>query len=735
MKLFGSEQGKDPRAQQWNLEDFQEYFKNERGNLGNSKKFQEVIRAFDQFAGLRGQPVNQETAIKMVKANENLKKACAAYVESRRGARTGSGKERLAVVDCLSMFREDLNLDQARDMKVVRSLEGKTWEQAGKFQVAQVVLEGGDRQVVGDAMSQRLMVEHGGKKGFFTEQMEIESLDTCINKAMEAVEKSEDSVLRAAVEAARNTVTKELETIIMTEEKPITGELEMAEYMDRLEEGSPARESVKTALTARDARKLAGDILEQYQGLLKEAGPDITRGQKGELMDKAMESAFSKAPKGRAQQYGETLRGCKEAFMDISPVEMVHSSSVQMYRTIKLGFLMGKAQMDPSTQAGREQRQAIDRALEDRNFMETWQAAANQANASEKSRSVGTIAVDRGNEVSSRNVASSRIAELLGIGGIIAHSEKMVVKSGDKVITGCFMEFAQGMDISAKGERKKRVLDTVDTGIRTPGFNKDMATMEVFDYLCAQNDRHERNMFYKLGEPDAQGKRAIIGLQGIDGDLSFGDSEELKSRYQGGLSDMTFIPDDLAKKINALDEDTLRYAIGDLIPENQIQAMMKRVETFKEHMNKNMVTLSGKEWELKPLEGQLDPRGKAYMKGLANLDYALRSKNTFGKNHKNRVAQDGFKAFRNRREEEPETAINFKETMAQKKKDGPKPPRQPGAVLGKKSEEAVERAKLLREEYRRKMEAQKGKQTSAKQGPAKEGDGPERKALGAGIRR
>ena len=134
--------------------------------------------------------------------------------------------------------------------------------------------------------------------------MEIESLDTCINKAMEAVEKSEDSVLRAAVEAARNTVTKELETIIMTEEKPVTGELEMAEYMDRLEDGSLARESVKTALTARDARKLAGDILEQYQGLLKEAGPDITRGQKGELMDKAMESAFP-----RPQGQGTAVRG------------------------------------------------------------------------------------------------------------------------------------------------------------------------------------------------------------------------------------------------------------------------------------------------------------------------------------------------------------------------------------------------------------------------------------------
>lgn len=52
MKVFGSAQGTDPRTQQWNLEDFREYFKKERGNLGNSKKFQEVIRAFDRFAGL-----------------------------------------------------------------------------------------------------------------------------------------------------------------------------------------------------------------------------------------------------------------------------------------------------------------------------------------------------------------------------------------------------------------------------------------------------------------------------------------------------------------------------------------------------------------------------------------------------------------------------------------------------------------------------------------------------------
>ena len=64
------------------------------------------------------------------------------------------------------------------------------------------------------------------------------------------------------------------------------------------------------------------------------------------------------------------------------------------------------------------------------------------------------------------------------------------------------------------------------------------------------------------------------------------------SETQGLMNEMTFISSDLADKVNALDEDTLRYAIGDLIPENQIQMMMSRVEKFKEHMNKNMVKLS-----------------------------------------------------------------------------------------------------------------------------------------------
>ena len=60
----------------------------------------------------------------------------------------------------------------------------------------------------------------------------------------------------------------------------------------------------------------------------------------------------------------------------------------------------------------------------------------------------------------------------------MAHSEKMIVRSGDKVTAGCFMEFAEGVDITAKGERSRRVLDQIDATVHPASFYKDMTSME-----------------------------------------------------------------------------------------------------------------------------------------------------------------------------------------------------------------------------------------------------------------
>ena len=62
----------------------------------------------------------------------------------------------------------------------------------------------------------------------------------------------------------------------------------------------------------------------------------------------------------------------------------------------------------------------------------------------------GRFETDKGNELSARNIASTRVAELLGIGSIIARSEKMTVKAAGQVMQGCFMEQAKGIDLLSK---------------------------------------------------------------------------------------------------------------------------------------------------------------------------------------------------------------------------------------------------------------------------------------------
>ena len=135
----------------------------------------------------------------------------------------------------------------------------------------------------------------------------------------------------------------------------------------------------------------------------------------------------------------------------------------------------------------------------------------------------------------------------------------------------------------------------------TAGLNRDMAAMEIFDFLCAQNDRHAGNMLYQLSEPDENGKRNVIGLQGIDNDLAFGDQEQPDFQYQGfrkGMESMTFIDRDLAQQVRKLDRASLEYAVGDLVSQGQIDAMMKRVEKFQRHMEENMVVIEPDKWEL-----------------------------------------------------------------------------------------------------------------------------------------
>ena len=104
--------------------------------------------------------------------------------------------------------------------------------------------------------------------------------------------------------------------------------------------------------------------------------------------------------------------------------------------------------------------------------------------------------------------------------------------------------------------------------------------------LCGQVDRHAHNMMYKVDN----GK--ITGIQGIDNDGAFGLNIDASSVSKGGKDarifdvngEEMFIPymdAHLADRIMQLDGKMLRYALMDLLKEEEINAAIKRLEIMQ----------------------------------------------------------------------------------------------------------------------------------------------------------
>lgn len=193
-----------------------------------------------------------------------------------------------------------------------------------------------------------------------------------------------------------------------------------------------------------------------------------------------------------------------------------------------------------------------------------------------------------------RNVATSRVAELLGIGNLVAKSEtaELYDEKTGHTIRGNLMEKARG-SMSAKdflaepcNERNDNSKDVkVNT---TGGFQRDLCNLQVLDVICGQIDRHEGNYFISQNE-----KGELSGIQGIDNDASFGTDEapslaKNKGGKQRAIFDiktgkmtLPYMDKNLAERIKQLDPDMLRFALKDLLKNEEIEAAVKRLEHTK----------------------------------------------------------------------------------------------------------------------------------------------------------
>ena len=160
--------------------------------------------------------------------------------------------------------------------------------------------------------------------------------------------------------------------------------------------------------------------------------------------------------------------------------------------------------------------------------------------------------------VNRRNAAMSKMAELLGRPNLLAKSENVKLNINGKELKGTFMHEAVGEDISKINEESLMLSSTAGS-LENLNLKKQIADLQIIDYLCGNTDRHDGNMLYKFIMND-EGEVELTDINGIDHDSCFGENivEYSNSSAYVPLESMRVITEDMAKRITALDEEGLK---------------------------------------------------------------------------------------------------------------------------------------------------------------------------------
>lgn len=188
-----------------------------------------------------------------------------------------------------------------------------------------------------------------------------------------------------------------------------------------------------------------------------------------------------------------------------------------------------------------------------------------------------------GQRLDNRNSAMSAVADLLGVGSLLAKSTNMrFVNEKGEVTEGTFMDYGKGLDLaedeSSLIHLNKHPLDNPKT------YNqalKSIADLQILDALCLNVDRHEGNLMYRVDD-----KGNFTGVQGIDNDSSFGP----RDLNFDGIMEMRVISKSMADKLRALTPEMLKFTLrGRGLNEEEIQAAATRLGSLKEAVSFGML--------------------------------------------------------------------------------------------------------------------------------------------------
>ena len=219
-------------------------------------------------------------------------------------------------------------------------------------------------------------------------------------------------------------------------------------------------------------------------------------------------------------------------------------------------------------------------------------------------------------------LATIKLAKELEIHNLLANVEfvKITNKHGDEKL-GIIIEEAPGT--------KPYKLKKVNKNDLSPQIQIELNNLEIFDFICRQTDHCPWN--YNIS---TNNNHKLCSIKVFDNDNSFDLSTNLKEGFWHSDSplitpdnyiNLPHINENLAKKILNLREENIKKSMMDLLTEEQIDALIKRIEIIKKSIitthqkNKNFI-LPEKEYSNKTISEELSGKyGVTYLSYLYNL--------------------------------------------------------------------------------------------------------------------
>lgn len=205
--------------------------------------------------------------------------------------------------------------------------------------------------------------------------------------------------------------------------------------------------------------------------------------------------------------------------------------------------------------------------------------------------------------ISKRNVAASRLANLLGVGELIAQSETVELQGENGSKKGNLMQAAKGKDIDdvtmelyQKAIEEKRFKENEEKFISpeemkqlvSAQFMKSLNCLQMLDTLMGQVDRHEANFMVNV----ENGK--LGSVQGIDNDLAFGHDMTFRTK-KAALNKSHYTEEDwkearlklpymdkaFAMRLKAVKEEDIRIIMQDVLEQEAIEGLCKRLKVIQ----------------------------------------------------------------------------------------------------------------------------------------------------------